>query len=147
MHCLCAASLITPTFLVRIKTGFESNPSSHRIADLLQEDVVVAKSLVEDHHTSPRSALIKIVVKKEKPQVIQKRHGTCKNHTSAKSTILCILSSLGPIFHTISPLTHNLWPILLTFEHNRAFPRISWIIRDNPGQLCLWTLNRSKLSL
>ena len=43
---------------------FESNLSSHRIADLLQEDVVVAKSLVGDHHSSPRSALIKIVVKK-----------------------------------------------------------------------------------
>ena len=69
MLCLCAASFIIPTLLVRIKTGFESNPSLHRIADLLQEDVVVAKSLVEDHHTSPRSALIKIVVKKEKETV------------------------------------------------------------------------------
>ena len=45
-----------------------------RIADLLQEDVVVAKSLVEDHHTSPRSALIKIVVKKEKETVRQSTH-------------------------------------------------------------------------
>ena len=74
MHCLCAASFIIPTFLVRIKTGFESNPSLHRIADLLQEDVVVAKSLVENHHTSPRSALIKIVVKKEKETVRQSTH-------------------------------------------------------------------------
>ena len=74
MHCLCAASLIIPTFLVRIKTGFESNLSSHRIADLLQEDVVVAKSLVEDHHTSPRSALIKIVVNKEKETARQSTH-------------------------------------------------------------------------
>ena len=74
MLCQCAASFIIPTLLVRIKTGFESNPSLRRIADLLQEDVVVAKSLVEDHHSSPRSALIKIVVKKEKETVRQSTH-------------------------------------------------------------------------